>query len=376
MKYLCDFYIPSDNTEGRYYALSACDKASYVHGVLNRLGYDIEIISPSYAKKFSRSRVDRLNEHVIVVSGFSLGWNNNITKLFARASAMLWLLFFLLFKCKRGEMLMSYHGVQKTPICLFANFIKRFHFILEVEELYSALDLESGAGWRYKLEKAMIKSANSYIFASSQLESRCNLYHKPFVICNGSYVAPTVISPRYNDGKIHLVYAGLIEEGKVAFKSAEIARYLDESYMIHIIGYGKEEDISSLNKTIKEINKESLCKVHYDGLKRGNDYISFLQSCHVGLCPLTNSKGFQMACFPSKITSYLSSGLLVVTTDNEVLKTSAYSDFLFFVKNDAPEEFANTIRNINIESKGDPRKRILEEDQRMLVEIIHLLRNE
>ena len=68
MKYICDFYIPVPNDEGRYFALSACDKASYVFSVMNRLGYTIEVISPSYAKKTSRQRTDRLNDYVTIAS--------------------------------------------------------------------------------------------------------------------------------------------------------------------------------------------------------------------------------------------------------------------------------------------------------------------
>lgn len=373
IKYICDFYIPVPNNEGRYFALSACDKASYVHSVLNRLGYDIEIISPSYAKKCSRERTDRLNEHVIVISGFSLGYSNGITKALSRLSAMLWLLYFLLFRCKKGETIISYHGVQKTPFFLFAKYIKRFHYILEVEEIYSALDLKTGAGWRYKLEKAIIDKADSYVFASSQLEEKCNADHKPSVVCNGSYITPDLISEKQPDGKKHLVYAGLIEKDKVAFKSLNIARYLNEDYVIHIIGYGKEEDILLLKELISETNKQTQCKVFYDGLKRGDEYIAFLQSCHIGLCPLSNNKGFQMACFPSKITSYLSNGLLVVTTDNEVLKTSSYNDYLYYVKDDSPKEFAETIKTIRIDANNNPRKCIMAEDERMLVELKQLI---
>ncbi len=373
IKYICEFQIPIENDEGRYYALSAVDKASYIYDVLVRLGYSVEVISPSYAKKCSRSRTDRLNDHVIVISGFSLGWSNGLTKVLARTSAMLWLLYFLLFRCKKGETIMSYHGVQKTPVCLLAKYIKNFHYIIEVEELYSALDLKSGAGWRYKLEKAIIDNADSYIFASSQLEEKCNTEHKPFVVCNGSYFAPTLISERMSDGKTHLVYAGLIEKDKVAFKSLNIARYLDENYVVHIIGYGKEEDIVLLKELVSKINNQSQCKVFYNGLKRGDEYIAFLQSCHIGLCPLSNNKGFQMACFPSKITSYLSNGLLVVTTDNEVLKSSSYNDYLYYVKDDSPKEFAETIRSIQVGINNNPRQCIIAEDQRMLAELKLLL---
>ena len=111
MKYICEFYIPVENNEERYYAISACDKATYLFSVLNRLGYDVEVISPSYSKKRSKQRIDRLNNKVTITSGFSLGWNGRITKFFAKLSTMVWLLFFLLFKCKKGELVIDRKSV-------------------------------------------------------------------------------------------------------------------------------------------------------------------------------------------------------------------------------------------------------------------------
>lgn len=368
MKYICEYQIPGANSEERYFALSACDKAKYVHSVLNRLGYDVEIVSPSYAKRCSRSRVDKVSEHVILYSGFSLGWNDNVTKVISRASAMLWLLYFLLFKCKRKETIMIYHGVQNIPIYIIAKKIKRFKYILEVEELYSSLSLSS-VSCRLWLEKTMIRLADSFIFASQQLECKCNVYNKPFVIDTGSYFVPDVKSEKINDGRIHLVYAGLIEKDKVAFKSANLARFLDARYVIHIIGYGNDADINALEMLINELNLECKCLVSYDGLKRGDDYESFLQSCHIGICPLLKNIDYQMACFPSKITSYLSNGLLVVTTENEVLRTSVYMEYLYFVKDDSPESFAHTVTHIDVTKGQDARICIKNEDERVLQEL-------
>ena len=51
--------------------------------------------------------------------------------------------------------------------------------------------------------------------------------------------------------KYWLGVTGLIEKDKVAFRSANIAKYLDAKYMIHIIGYGKDSDI--VKKTLNEL---------------------------------------------------------------------------------------------------------------------------
>lgn len=374
MKYICEFYIPVENDEGRYFTLSSCDKASYIHNVMNRLGLDVEIISSSYAKKYSRQRTDFINEHVKVISGFSLGWNGPISKIMSRISSMMWLLFYLLTKCERGETIMIYHGVQNIPIYLFAKMIKNFNYILEVEEIYSAIALSKGAGWRFKLEKAMFNRADKFLFASKQLEQFCNAKKRPFVVVTGSYLVPELLSDKFNDGKIHIVYAGAIDKREVANKSAKIAQYLDDRYVIHILGYGADEDIDILKKEIDQINTTSTCRVIYEGLKRGDEYISFLQSCHIGLCPLSNDKTFQMACFPSKITSYLANGLLVATTENEVLKESCYKNLLFFAEDDSPLAFAETIKKMVNCKDINPREVVMNEDMRFEMDLSQLLK--
>ena len=361
MKYICEFKIPADNDEGRYYALSAVDKASYIHDVLVRLGYSVEIISPSYAKKTSKKRIDYINDKICVISGFSFGWHNSLTKVFSRISAMLWLFFYLLKNCKKGETVIIYHGVQNIPIFLMAKKIKRFDIILEVEEIYSSL-LNKEKNWRQRLEYKMICSASSYIFASEVLEKSYNTDKKKYAIAYGAYTVPPLYCEKANDGKIHIVYAGLIKKDKVAFKSARIAKYLSSNYHVHIIGYGEQRDIVDLNKEIEAIRKSTECTISYDGLKRGEEYLSFLQYCHYGICPLTNDNVFQLACFPSKITSYLTNGLGVITTENAVLRNSRYKDFLYFVKDDSPESFAEVIANIDFDTKINPRDYIKQMD--------------
>lgn len=361
MKYICEFKIPVENNEGRYYALSAVDKASYIHEVLVRLGHGVEIISPSYAKKTSKKRIDYINDKICVISGFSLGWHNSLTKVFSRISAMLWLFFFLINNCKKGEKVIIYHGVQNIPVFLLAKKIVGFEVVLELEEIYSSL-LNKDKNWRQKLEYRMICSASSYIFASEILEQTYNIGKKPYAIAYGAYKVPPLYSERINDGRIHIVYAGLIRKDKVAFKSARIAKYLDSRYYVHIIGYGEQYDIDELNKEIDMIKQETGCSLSYDGLKRGEEYLSFLQSCHIGICPLTNDNAFQLACFPSKITSYLTNGLEVITTENPVLRDSKYRPFLHFVPDDSPSSFANTILKMDCKGNESPRSLISKMD--------------
>jgi hypothetical protein len=361
MKYICEFQIPVENNEGRYYTLSTVDKASYIHDVLVKLGYSVEIISPSWAKKTVKQRKDIIGNNKCLISGFSLGWNSPITQVISRISVMIWLFFYLIKNCKRGEKVMIFHRVQNIPVFLLAKKIKRFEIILEVEELYSSLIGENN--WREKFEKRIIKASKSFIFASEVLEKNCNIEHKPFAIAYGAYHIPPLCAEKRNDGKIHLVYAGLIEKDRVAFNSIRIAKYLDSNYHVHIIGYGEQRNIDLLKKEIETIQRNTKCTLTYDGLKRGSEYTSFLQSCHIGICPLTSDNRFQLACFPSKITSYLTNGLEVITTENAVLKNSRYKKFLHFAPNEKPESFAKVLKNMQDSNVGSPRTHIMKMDE-------------
>ena len=88
----------------------------------------------------------------------------------------------------------------------------------------------------------------------------------------------------------------------------------------------KEEVI----KLIGEVSKESNCKVTFDGLKKGEEYKKFLQSCHIGLSTQNPEKEFNNTSFPSKVLSYMSNGLRVVTVKIPVIKTAEVSDYMFY----------------------------------------------
>ncbi len=347
IKYICEYPIPIENEEGRDYTLSSIDKASYIHDVLIRLGYKVEIVSPSTSKRLAFSRKDNINKNIYVVSGFSLPSRGRFGSIISRVSVSLWLLFYLVFHTKRGETIIVYHSVFKIPILLLAKKIKKLRYVLEVEEVFSSLQNENDS-WRRKLEMKMIKLSESYIFASERLERDYNTQHKSFCIAYGSYFQPPVLTGKFSDGRIHLVYAGLIEKDNTAFKSLRIAEYLDGNYHIHILGYGNENDIALLLNELNRISKITDCYVNYEGTKRNEDYYAFLQSCHIGLCPLKVDKTFQNACFPSKISSYLVNGLIVVASENDVLRESKYADYLYFSQDDNPESFATVIRSIDI----------------------------
>lgn len=357
VKFICKHSIPNSNDEKRFFALSTNDKVDYIVSVLNALKHNVEIISPTITanKKYYKSRRDTLNEKTDVLSGITIGWLPVFLK---RFFSLIWLFVYLLKNTRKNEIIFSYHEIEMIPVVLLAKFLKDYKLVLEVEEIYADLysSKKNVPKWRVWLENLIIKHANSFIFASQQLANRCNVKNKPFVIANGAYVAEPVLEKCYDDGKIHLIYAGLIKKNAVVTRCVDVSDYLDDKYILHIIGYGENDDLIYLKDIVKQKNSVNSCKIIYDGVKRGDDYKRYLQKCHIGLCPLNSSSKFQSACFPSKITSYLANGLRVVTTENKVVRTSSYGDVIIYAQNETPAEFARAVQAVVLDEMYDSRK--------------------
>lgn len=375
MKYICEHNIPGDMVENRMYTLSSNDKADYIVSVFNRNDVNIEIISVSRTSNtggYYKSRCDNINEKLCIISTSTFGAEGTFGKIFQKVHCNLWLIKYLLVNCKKNEWIATYHSLFTALPLLIVKKIKKIRILNEVEELFYELDSHTPK-WRRSLENQIISESDAFIFASKQLECKCNKSKKPYVIANGSYICAPIRTNKSND-KINLVYAGLIEKGKVAFKSAEIAFYLPKNYQINIIGYGGSADIDELKKYIEYINLNSECKVFFDGKKREKEYEEYLQKCSIGLCPLTSDTSFQSACFPSKITSYIANGLHVVTTQNDVLKSSKYREAITFSKDDTAESFANAILSMSKSEQEDSRKIVIELDRKFNDELAVLIK--
>lgn len=364
MKYICEHYIPGDSVENRAFTLSAVDKVDYIISAFTRNNIKIELISASRSTNedgYYKERTDKISDMCKIISSPTFGTKSMIGKKIQRIYMLFWLTIFLLKNCKKGEWVAVYHSIFTVLPMLIVKKIKKIKIINEVEELFYELDTNT-SNCRKKLELKIIKESDSFIFASKQLNDKCNsIIKKPYVIANGSYNSVPKRIYKKNK-KIRLIYAGLISLGKVAFKTVEIANYLTSDYELCIIGYGDQNSIYELQKLINKVNIKSECKVFFDGIKRGVDYEAYLQNCSIGLCPLTTDSLFQSACFPSKITSYIANGLHVVTTFNKTIAESPYKDVVSFVKNQSPKEFATTIMQLKTASLRDTRELIKELD--------------
>lgn len=356
IKYIGFFDIPSMNTN-RVSSPAAVNKMNYICDAINNAGFNVLVISPSWRDDtkvgeaiFSKNEIS-VHKAKKVIFCPTFGTMNKLMLKLKVVYSLLWLFFFMLLKIKKNEKVLVYHSPWLALPVLLAKKLKKFQLILEVEEIYG--DVSSLHSYFDKLEDKIIRCADGYLLATDLLVNRVD-HDKPNVIIYGTYERIEKKSSPPDDGKIHLVYAGIIDSEKAgAFNAIESARYLSDLYRMHIIGFG---EVEKLLKRIEEINNDlgAGCKIVFDGSKSGDEFIEYCQSCHIGLSTQKMSGKYLDTSFPSKVLSYLAMGLCVVSGKINCVEKSKIGHLLNYYTEDNPEQIATAIKetNLNLSDSG------------------------
>jgi hypothetical protein len=348
IKYI-GFYGVSNIENKRTFSLAAANKMDYICQALNKAGFNVHLVSPSgignteTSVPFQKTTTVELEEKKKLTSVFTFSTTSKFTRNIKIISSFIWLFFWLIYHVKRKEKILVYHSPWLVLSVLLAKKIKRFELILEVEEVYS--DVSSLHPYFDKLEQKIFNSADYFLF-STELLAKTISSNKEGIIIYGNYSVFETLATPIADGKIHLVYAGIIDSHKAgAFNAIESAVYLPENYVMHIIGFG---EVDKLIKRIVQINNTSNCKVYYDGIKSDNQYIEFCQSCHIGLSTQKMEGTYLNTSFPSKILSYLGMGLKVVSCYVSCVSESRIGDLVSYYQIDEPKNIAEAIMKVEI----------------------------
>ena len=373
MKYVAFYDTPENKAEGRSYQLSAVNKINYICTVLNRLGHHVEIISPSVTenRKGCKGKVVDLSEGVSLKLFSCMGMGSLPKRIARRILGRVRLLWELLFSTRKGEPVLVYHSASCAATVALARRLKKFRLILEVEEIYADVTGNEGdRKWEYRLFEA----ADAYLFPTNLLNEKINGSGKPYALIHGTYqTEPEHPDKLFGDGKIHCVYAGTLDPRKGSVMAAEAARFLPENYHIHILGFGSDEETQNMRDLTESLSKTCACGISYDGLLSGGDYIRFIQSCRIGLSPQDPDAAFNATSFPSKILSYLASGLQVVSIRIPAIAHSAVGGWLTFYDRQTPEEIAKAILSVDTCGGEDPRSVIGKLDQKFEENMAELL---
>ncbi len=357
---------PAGNTVMDYLILS-----------LEKSGRSVEVISAAQNNERAPAVCEKKSSGTKIHFLPSYGdWSN----LFSRAFKSLrrrWNLFRTLLKTlKDGDTLLVYHSFVYMRIVKRIQKLRKINLIVMVNEIYADVLGDSNLK---KKEMRFFKAADSYIFSTSLLNEAINHEKKPASILNGTYHAE---DPRENckfegdllQEKKHIVYAGTFDPRKGgAAAAAAAAGFLPVDHHIHIIGFGDEKQKKLLQEKVEEVAKLGKATVTIDGQFSGEEYIRFLQSCHVGLSTQLPDAAFNATSFPSKVLSYLANGLRVVSVRIPAVETSTVGDMIYYYDQNDPKAIAEAIREIDWEAPYDSRRRIRELDAQFTQELLRLI---
>ena len=356
IKYI-GFYPKDRDNFIRSGSIAASNKMDYITGAINSLGYKVKIISPSWFHDNFRnySKQYTVNDHELKAITFAPSFraNNRMTRRIRALYSQIWLFTYLFFNTKKDENILVYHSLLLIKPVLFAKKLRKFNLILECNEIYS--DVKEYSNRIRKMEYRIFELAEKFIFSTELLNHKLNKQFKPFVINYGTYKVENERNQKFDDGRIHAVYAGIIDDEKGAKIAVETSMYLNARYHIHIIGFGSEADLEKMRNLINNITRVTECTITYDGLITGEEYVNFMQKCDIGLSTQTPDASFNDTSFPSKVLSYLSNGLRVVSIRINAIEKSKVSGLLYFYDTNSPMEIADTIKKIDLQSEYNSR---------------------
>lgn len=354
IKYIC--YYNHDQSTKRNCAPSAVNKIDYIAATLCDIGYNVDIISVSQIIepkfRFYKATKCAIKDKIYIKYFPSIGGTSKLIKIIRNIWHRIALFIFLLFNTKKDERIIAYHSLGYRYVLTIARFIKRFHLIYEVEEVYTDVIQDSIFNPR-KMELKMISNADAYIFPTELLNDKFNVKNKPYTIIYGSYQFAQTKPKKNTSDTIHVVYAGTFDPRKGgAVAAVAAAKFLPKNYHVHICGFGSDDDVQNIINVVNTTSQIANARVSYEGLKFGQEYINFIQLCDIGLSTQDPNALFNHTSFPSKILSYMSNGLSVVSIDIPAIKRSKLSKYISFYEKQDAEHIAQAIIKTDIHNNN------------------------
>lgn len=354
VKYIA-YFDRQDSDVERNYVTSASNKIEYIAKTIASNNVDVEIISVSevteHKFKVYPFGKKQIADGITLSLPLSWGGSNWILKKIKKIWHLAILFFYLMCNCNKRDTVITYHSLGYFDVIRWAKKICGFNLVLEVEEIYSDVSPMSNY-WR-NLEFKMFDIADAFILSNDLLDGKINKYRKPSIVIYGTYKVEQKLVEKFNDGKIHAIYAGTFDANKGGAQIAiQAAEYLPENYHIHICGFGTDQDTENIRRMIKYEQERSKATITYDGLKKGIEFIEFLQSCHIGLSTQKPDGEYNDTSFPSKVLTYMSNGLAVVTIRIPVLEKSTIADVLTFYETPNGKALADAIKHCNYQQSS------------------------
>lgn len=371
MIYYIGYYDCEKNShEERKSFPAATNKMKYLISALEEIGEDVvEVVSPAETVKYSwvRGRRVTLGKQVSLKTFPSLSGRSKIVRAFGHLVTRLYFFLYLLTHVTDSDQMIVYHSLVYMKEISLVRKITKCALIMEVEEIYA--DVYEDRQLRSK-EIQFLRSADKYIFITDLLRREID-EDKKFTIFHGTYRVMPNYDLVFQDGKTHVVYAGTFNPIKGGvFQAIAAAEYLDESYVLHILGGGSSSEIQNVKSKICEMSNKTKCVIRYDGYKCGVEFDAFIQACHIGLSTQQPEGKYNATSFPSKILMYMSNGIHVVSVRIPAVESSAVGSYMYYYDYQDAKSIAEAINAVpRTTSSGS--KIILD---RLHSEFVHSLR--
>ena len=339
--YYIGYYVEDEYDDSFFSVLSGKLKVKYVYDKLNECGYDTKIISLCHKEK--KVKIKKNNN---IKYFYSIPKKNRLFKIVNINLVKLQLMLWYLFKTGKNDTIVLYHSYIFTRFFDFLRKLKKIPMILEVEEVYGF----SASGRLPYLEKELsyIKSYDKAILVNDYLPKELDFLEKSYAVSYGvcNFAAPSSAAG-FNDGKIHALYAGTLQPNKAgALSAVKAAEFLPDNFVVDVFGYGHEECIKQLTEEVDRINNQAGTeKVRYMGFKESNALQEIMGMYDIGLSTNIIDPDFANNTFPSKIITYMSHGLSIVSGYAEAFDGIELSENWSFFYEYTPEAIAEAIIN-------------------------------
>lgn len=333
-------YFANLNEEHRSCSPAANNVGEYVKNVLLDLNLDnLKIIN--IAQPINGHETLKLNKKIINNVEFINPPCKNSGKFYNVFIKPLvfyrWYKKYLLKNSSEGDVIIIYHTCHFNKLTKALKKANR-KIILQVEEVYT--DVFEGYCRKAKSEFASINRCDALIFASDVFKNDIRISQKPSAILYGSY-EPILEKKNRNEENIKLVYAGTIDPIKhSAINAINAMKYLPNNFKLDLFVHGNNIDYANLEKII---NNKNISLNHAIGEKQ---LLNVLTNYDIGLAVQDSKEAFNNTSFPSKVLTYLKTGLAVVSTNSKSIIESSIKGLVIFTKSDDAKDIADAILSV------------------------------
>jgi len=344
------FFLNQNEINGRDLSVAALSKTSYIIEAIQKAGYEIQVVSTALTRNgagFSSKKKLQITNQENHVYLSALGSKNVLLRKLKQPYMQMQLLLYLIKYVKGNDIVLAYHSLSYMNVLKLFSCFKNNHYVLEFNDLYALHYMDQNRMTKIrKKECRYLKLPDAFLLASPYMKKLIT-GNKPSIISYGSYK----IKPSFHqldDGKIHVVYSGVIENMRKAAKLvANTARYLTNQYVIHIAGYGTTKCMNQIENLCKQINNSMGYRaIIFHGLLLGDELDELLDNCKIALnCHTYKEYDLWKSkfSFPSKIPLNMSHGLYLVSHDMPVIFYSKFVEFTTFFLDFTPKAVAEAI---------------------------------